>query len=93
MENKTNQSYDQADQLKKMFNGINNEQAGEATQKMDVLNLPPRKTVHRHKKKGFKIRFSRSFIRLFSVTIVIISATIIISYYLWKMGLINFISN
>lgn len=89
MENKAKQSIDQAERLKLIFSEQN---TVENDEKIDVLNLPPRKTVHAHNKKGFKVRLSRPLIRLLSVSILILLVVAIVIYYLWKESFLNFIS-
>lgn len=100
MKNQTDQYNDQAEQLKQIFNELNkNENQDENVlddmieqdqiQHIDILNLPPRKTVHSHKKTGLKVKFSRPFVRLLFVTILIIALIITFSY-LSNENLLNF---
>lgn len=60
--------------------------------KIDVLNLPPRKEVHRQKKKKFSLKINRPSIRLFFVIIMAILVCLLV-LYMWEEDLIDFIRN
>ena len=84
----------QADELKKIFQEVEQhenkiqepveEQTDEEPRpKIDVLNLPPRKEVHRTQSKGFRIKFSKPFGRLLFAIIILLTIVIIILYF-WQ---------
>ena len=102
MSKKTNEHNDQAEQLKQLFDELqehavksgessNIEQQAEAyTQpKIDVLNLPPRKEVHSNHGRT-RLTISRPFLRLLIVILLMI-AVIFGAYYIWGEELINLI--
>jgi|SRR5699024_1941116 len=99
MGNQTEQYNDQAEQLKNLVNELeqrenqngNSEQAdirSNEFQRIDVLNLPPRKTIHGHKKKGFKINIRRPFMRFLVVSLITIILCVMI-IYLWQNNLLK----
>jgi len=48
--------------------------------KIDVLNLPPRREVHKAHEKGLKIKLSKSFWRLIIVLIIILIIAVLVIY-------------
>lgn len=85
------QEHEEIKSLFKQMNETDQEQKTEEEKvreqeptKIDVLNLPPRREVHTHK-KGFKLTFNKSFFRIFSVTLMLILAIILIIYS-WMNG-------
>ena len=102
MSEKTNEHNDQAEQLKQIFeelqehaitpdDSLNIEQHTEAytLPKIDVLNLPPRKEVHSNHGRT-RLTISRPFLRLLIVVLLMI-AVIFGAYYIWGEELINLI--
>lgn len=101
MSKKTNEHNDQAEQLKQIFDELQEhaiksgepqtEQQTEAYSppKIDVLNLPPRKEVHSNHGRT-RLKISGPFLRLLTV-ILLMLAVIIGAYYTWGEELINLI--
>ncbi|MBP1969635.1 hypothetical protein J2Z83_001742 [Virgibacillus natechei] len=101
--NSSNQE-DQATELRSLLNDV--EQGGrekvnqsdkrthsmEENQKVDILNLPPRKDVHSHNKKRTHLRIGNPLLRFIIVFIILLSV-FIGAYYVWGEELINFITN
>lgn len=82
----------QADELKKLFQDVQQHEIDdhqmdeeqttrEALPKIDVLNLPPRKDVHRSHKSRVKLKFSKPFRRLMFVVLILIIMIIVVLYY------------
>jgi len=93
LDNQPNQSHDQAEQLKQLFNDLNQHEqqqinnksdflGNDDVQKIDILNLPPRKTIHDKKKNKFKIRLKRPFLRFLFVIICLIAIIITIVFFM-----------
>jgi len=104
MAEKTNEHNDQAEQLKQIFNELqqnavksekntNDEQytAEHAIPKIDVLNLPPRKEVHSNQSRT-RLSISRPFLRFLSVILLII-IIIFGAYYIWGEELIDLLKS
>src|SRR5690625_6994309 len=102
MSEKTNEHNDQAEQLKQIFeelqehaitpdDSLNIEQHTEAYSppKIDVLNLPPRKEVHSNHGRT-RIKISGQFLRLLTVILLMI-VVIFGAYYTWGEEVINLI--
>ncbi len=64
------------------------DEVNEQVQRIDVLNLPPRKSVHDLQKKRVKIKLSRPFMRFISVTLFVLLIILTIMYLLYKDGFI-----
>lgn len=92
-ENTTEKKY-QDEELTTLLSDINNPEKNSHTtkqaaknksgssQKIDVLDLPPRKEVHNNKSKRIKIRFTSPYIRV--VVIVLLIMMIFASgFYIW----------
>lgn len=95
MSENTNDHNDQAEQLKKIFDELQqHENKSEALSndhqhtkdysmpKIDVLNLPPRKEVHGNNKERTHLSISKPFLRFLSVIILIV-AIIFGAYFIW----------
>src|SRR5690625_2069371 len=100
MSEKTNEQNDQAEQLKQIFDELqqNAIESGELSNdnqsidddsipKIDVLNLPPRKEVHSNNDSRTRLSISRPFLRFLSVIILII-VIILGAYFMWGEELI-----
>src|SRR5690625_1720683 len=101
LKNQTNTVQDQAEQLKQIVQELNTNASREKSEddnhtlgqdKIDILDLPPRKTIHVHKNKILKIKMRRPLVRFLIVIIVPISI-IFILYYFWQDDLLKLISN
>ncbi len=103
MNEKTNERSDQAEQLKQIFDelqqnetksdGLSNDEQYKddySIPKIDVLNLPPRKEVH-SKNVRTRISISRPFLRLLSVIILIVVISFG-AYFIWGEELIVLIN-
>lgn len=99
MSERTNENNDQAEQLKQIFDELqqnavksdelsNDEQYEEdyTIPKIDVLNLPPRKEVHSNHGRA-RLSISRPFLR-FLFVILLIVLVIFGAYYIWGEELI-----
>src|SRR5690625_219297 len=95
MSENTNEHNDQAEQLKQIFDelqqnkvksdelpNVNRQTDNDSIPKIDVLNLPPRKEVHDHNKVRTRLSMSRPFLRFLSVIILIV-AIILSAYFIW----------
>ena len=82
----------QADELEKLLQEVQNHDIDdnqraeeritrESQPKIDVLNLPPRKDVHRSHKSRVKLKFSKPFRRLMFVVLILIIMIIVVLYY------------
>lgn len=91
---------DQAEQLKNLVselgeheNSIENREKSSVKSKelpkIDVLNLPPRKSVHTGKKNRTKLKFQRPFMRLLFVFFILIILVFVIIYF-WQDGYLTF---
>lgn len=80
----------QAEELQRLFQNIQ-DQSGHGKEeekdekmptvpKVDVLNLPPRKEVHRPHQTGFKIKFRRPLLRFVFVLLLLILITVAVLY-------------
>lgn len=98
--NKQSNHNQQATNLQELFNEV---QQGEIRQselnekqqplqKVDILNLPPRKEVHGNAKKRTNLKVSKPFIRLFFVIIILLIIGFG-TYYFWGNDLITIINN
>lgn len=86
-----NDSENQADKLKQLFQEVNNESLIKENKpkriedefiEIDVLKLPPRKEVHTHPKSRLSLSFKRPFIRISIVFILVIAILTTIYYVL-----------
>ncbi|HLQ71504.1 MAG TPA: hypothetical protein VK142_06850 [Bacillota bacterium] len=68
------------------------EKEADTTQKIDVLNLPPRKEVHGGKAKRMKIKVTKPYFRLIIVVFLII-ILFAGGFYLWGEDLVNLIQH
>ncbi|HLS60377.1 MAG TPA: hypothetical protein VK044_04535 [Virgibacillus sp.] len=92
MDNETTTNQDLDKQLENLLNEVQHHGKGqepkeapirrERVQKLDVLNLPPRKEVHSKTKLRTRIKFGTATVRLFVVLIILI-ALIIGVYTYW----------
>lgn len=94
MEENTTKERDQDKEIMDLLSGIDNpEKTPEPTkqeindksdneQKIDILNLPPRKEVHNKKSKHIKIKFTRPYIRLV-VVVLLIAVLFSVGFYIW----------
>lgn len=107
MENKTRESKDQASELRKILdeveNSSNQKTNAESGQKepnkeipdepnIDILNLPPRKDVHSKRKKRTKLKVGSASKRLISVFIILI-LLFGTAFYLWGEEFLEMIGN
>ncbi|WP_099158390.1 hypothetical protein [Virgibacillus ndiopensis] len=106
MSNKTKELEDQASELRKLVNEVQQEELVESTEtndfteeneikteetrEVDILNLPPRKEVHSKNNTRAHVKMSKPFMRLVLV-IVIILAVLFGLYYVWGEELLNVI--
>lgn len=103
MSEKTNAYKDQAEQLKQIFdelqqNAPDSEQLSNeldvddrSIPKIDVLNLPPRKEIHRDNDVRTRLSISGPFVRFLSIIILII-IIVFGAYFLWGDELILIIN-
>lgn len=94
LEKKSNIHEDQAAELKKIFEEVEQNEVSEENEwlevdaplqevrEIDILNLPPRKDVHNEDTKRARLNLGKPFIRLISV-IITLMVIIAGSYYLW----------
>lgn len=75
---------DQAEELKQLFGEVNQNQSNhlqnnqDLEPKMDILNLPPRKEVHKDSGKGFNLSVSKPSLRFISVVLILIGLIIVL---------------
>lgn len=106
MSNEANKHKDQAEHLKQLFHEVQqSEKAEESVSKeltandtesehlkIDVLNLPPRKEVHKDHDSRMRLKLSKPFLRFISVVIILFIITICI-YIFWGEELIPLIND
>ncbi|RYG73630.1 hypothetical protein EU245_05895 [Lentibacillus lipolyticus] len=63
---------------------------GTRQQKVDILDLPPRRDVHTGNNKGIKLKISRASLRLLSVIIVLL-VLFGTAFYFWEEELLELI--
>ncbi|WP_217585410.1 hypothetical protein [Lentibacillus saliphilus] len=89
MNDEANFQDDQAAELRKLIGEVqdvehkieespspSDQQFLETDDKIDILNLPPRKTVHQNDKTGFKFKLRRPLIRLIVVSVIVLCVLI-----------------
>jgi hypothetical protein len=82
-ENVTNESLDDQQNFMEDKKVIQTESEDKT---LDVLNLPPRKVTHSHKKKRTHLKLSRPFIRL---TLVVVLLLIVIGLLFFYGDIVN----
>ena len=106
MENDTEQHDDQAAELRKLLDEVQQgerdiqeggkipqpDEQTEQERAIDILNLPPRKEVHGNKKKNTHIKISVPLLRLLAV-IVILLIIVIGAYYIYGEEINNLFKN
>ncbi|MBP1949536.1 hypothetical protein [Virgibacillus litoralis] len=107
MSKETKEYTDQADELRKLFNEVQEESVqsvpvvdgvnedSETDQKerdVDILNLPPRKEVHSTNNKRTRVRLSGASLRLVIVVIIIL-VFLGGAYYFWGQELMDVITS
>ncbi|MFS0672698.1 hypothetical protein [Ornithinibacillus sp. 179-J 7C1 HS] len=96
---KTTNSQDQADELKTILSELNRHQREvipdedhnvDSTNQKDisVLNLPPRKEVHGHKRKRTHLKITKPFLRLAFVVVLLLAVLVIL--FILGDGMISF---
>jgi len=63
-------------------------QESDQIRKMDILNLPPRKEIHRNHKQRIHVKLSRPLFRFLSV-IIILLVIIYGAYFIWENDLLT----
>ncbi|SDQ53756.1 hypothetical protein SAMN05216232_2027 [Virgibacillus subterraneus] len=107
MSKETKEYTDQANELRKLFNEVqeeseqsvpvdDGEDEGSETEQeerdVDILNLPPRKEVHSTNNKRTRVKLSGASLRLV-IVVVIFLAFLGGAYYLWGQELMEVITN
>lgn len=104
MDHNSSNQEDQAIELRSLLNDVEQGERGkvnqtdkrthpiEEKQKIDILNLPPRKEVHSHNKKRTHLRIGNPLLR-FIVVFIILLSVFTGAYYLWGEELSNLITN
>lgn len=99
MSDKTNEYEDQAEQLKQIFdelqqNAPNSDQPSneqevidDSIPKIDILNLPPRREIHDDNHTRTRLSISRPFLRFLSIIIFVI-IIVFGAYFFWGEELI-----
>lgn len=102
-ENPTKES-DQAQELRQLLADVNSTEVAHRTtenvpdnvsdnrQKVDILNLPPRKEIHNGKSKPMKMKIARPYIRMVVVVLLIV-ILFAGGYYLWSEELMEIIQD
>ncbi|MFD2045890.1 hypothetical protein ACFSTA_13130 [Ornithinibacillus salinisoli] len=99
----TNDKQDQAEQLRailsemqeqanasnkeKEYHSPNRNTEEEKQDEIDILNLPPRKEIHKNKKSGIQWKVSRPLIRFLFVSLIIAG---IVVWVIWSEEIISF---
>lgn len=107
MSNETKENDDQAEELRKLFNEVQEEseqsipeeeieeeshEVDEEGRDVDILELPPRREVHRITNKRTRVKISRASLRLI---FVVITFLVLVggAYYIWGQELTEVIIN